>query len=317
MPCKKPYMQGSVAFPCGQCLPCRLRRQFQWAHRIMLEAALNGRHNTFITLTYADEHMPVLENRGGRCDIETGEETKPVGDLVPKEAQLFLKRLRKKLPFRVRFFCVGEYGGVKHRPHFHIIVFGLPSCARGRTMRKFGTTEPDPSNCCSACRLLSEVWTAGLCEQDEVNWKVARYCARYTVKKLTGPGETLYRGRHPEFARMSLKNGGIGIKALGPVKDTLIGHGLDVYADVPHGIRHGTKVMPLDKYMRRQLRKSLGRPLQAPDQVTHAYSIEMLPLLEASRSSEKSVKALVLERDEQKIRDLEAKALIFKNRDKL
>lgn len=317
MPCKKPYMQGSVAFPCGQCLPCRLQRQYQWAHRIILEAE-QARDAAFITLTYEDKHIPILEGTG-ISDIETRKTIPCVGNLVPEDLQKWLKRLRKELPFPVRFFACGEYGGIKHRPHFHAIIFGLPPCRRGRTLRHPGPgNQPtNPEQCCSICRMIKKTWPYGLVDCDAVNFKVARYVARYTVKKLNGPAEELYQGRHPEFARMSLKNGGIGSGTIPRIAEAVQYHGLDEHADVPRALRHGSKIMPLDKYMRRLLRVSLGRKPQCPDEISHALSLEMQPLLETSRNSTRSVKSLLLERDEQKIRNIEAKSEIFKHREKL
>lgn len=277
----------------------------------MLEAGQN-RDNAYITLTYDDEHLPRLADTG-------------IPTLEPMDYVKWLKRLRKALPFKIRFFLVGEYGGIKHRPHFHAIIFGMPSCRRGRTLRLPGPgNQPtDAANCCSICKLILKTWTdekgkpIGLIDADQVNFKVARYVARYVVKKYTGPAEEMYAGRYPEFARMSLKNGGIGSGVLPAVAKSIQAHGLDDQADVPRGLRHGHKVMPLDKYLRRKLRVACGRNPQCPDEVTHALSVEMLPLLETSVTTSKSLKALVLERDEQKIRNIETKAAIFKSREKL
>ena len=76
MPCYKPLkawqcLDRSVVFaelkrhdivkqidiPCGQCVGCRLERSRQWAIRCMHEASLY-KNNCFVTLTYADEHLP-------------------------------------------------------------------------------------------------------------------------------------------------------------------------------------------------------------------------------------------------------------------
>lgn len=45
---------------------------------------------SFVTLTYDEEHLP------------------PDGSLRKRDLQLYLKRLRRRLPFR--FFAAGEYG---------------------------------------------------------------------------------------------------------------------------------------------------------------------------------------------------------------
>ena len=61
--------------------------------------------NSFVTLTYDDEHLP-----GDQC-------------LDHRDFQLFMKRLRKRFPSR--FFMCGEYGGLNGRPHYHSILFGV------------------------------------------------------------------------------------------------------------------------------------------------------------------------------------------------
>lgn len=68
----------------------------------------------FITLTYADENLPISRN-GYRS-------------LCRRDLQLFFKRLRKahsKGAKRksIKYFAVGEYGGKIGRPHYHVLLF--------------------------------------------------------------------------------------------------------------------------------------------------------------------------------------------------
>lgn len=105
--CANPYCPpGSInLFPCGQCFVCRLKRRQLWQTRITLEASLHS-ENTFLTLTYDDDHLP------------------SDGSLNLRDYQNFLKRVRKVSP--VRYFFVGEYGDESNRPHYHAAIFGLP-----------------------------------------------------------------------------------------------------------------------------------------------------------------------------------------------
>lgn len=48
---------NSIQVACGQCGGCRLERARQWAIRCMHEAKFH-QVNSFITLTYDDEHLP-------------------------------------------------------------------------------------------------------------------------------------------------------------------------------------------------------------------------------------------------------------------
>lgn len=45
--------------------------------------------------------------------------------LVKSDVQKFMKRLRKRVNEKIRFFCVGEYGPHTQRPHYHLIIFNL------------------------------------------------------------------------------------------------------------------------------------------------------------------------------------------------
>lgn len=71
-----------IKLPCGQCLGCRLDYSREWAVRCTHESLLH-KENSFITLTYDDEHLP------------------EDGGLVKKHWQDFCKRLRKKKPFGI------------------------------------------------------------------------------------------------------------------------------------------------------------------------------------------------------------------------
>ena len=53
------YVRPAVMLPCGQCLECRTRYAAQWADRIVLEARYHE-HSFFITLTYDEEHVPIV-----------------------------------------------------------------------------------------------------------------------------------------------------------------------------------------------------------------------------------------------------------------
>ena len=104
--------------PCGQCLECKKALCREWSIRLQEEFKVT-KMGLFITLTYRDDELHYLEN----SDYPT---------LWYRDFQLFMKRLRKqmvKLHFigTIRYFCVGEYGAEKGRPHYHVILFGIPA----------------------------------------------------------------------------------------------------------------------------------------------------------------------------------------------
>jgi hypothetical protein len=97
--------------PCRQCTGCRSEYSRQWAMRILHEASLNL-HNSFITLTYNNAHLPGTQpDDNGNYDAE--------GTLKLADFQKFMKRLRKKYSNKkIRFYHCGEYGEKQGRPHY-------------------------------------------------------------------------------------------------------------------------------------------------------------------------------------------------------
>lgn len=184
--------EANLRLPCGQCIGCRLERSRQWAVRIMHEASLYE-SNSFVTLTYNDEHL------------------KPSLDY--SDFQKFMKRLRKKQ--NVRFYMCGEYGSENMRPHFHACLFNCDFLDKTVWKKQRG-------NYIYRSETLEKLWPFGFSSIGELTFQSAAYVARYVMKKQTG-----FRAREsyvrvdsetgevfelePEFNRMSLKPG-IGAK---------------------------------------------------------------------------------------------------------
>lgn len=98
---------------CGKCPSCLALRSQEWVYRMVAESK-NHKDTVFVTLTYSPEY---LKSQGLP---ENG-----IFSVSKKEVQNFLKRLRKNLSRRIRYFAVGEYGEKSHRAHYHAIIFGL------------------------------------------------------------------------------------------------------------------------------------------------------------------------------------------------
>ena len=149
--------------PCGQCIGCRLEYSRQWAIRCMHEAQLHE-SNAFITLTYADEHLP--QDRS----------------LDKREFQLFIKRLRKSIqPQRLRYFHCGEYGAKLGRPHYHACLFGFDF--PDKELQRYSKTGEKLYR----SDLLDSAWqNKGWALIGEVTFQSAAYVARYITKKITG-----------------------------------------------------------------------------------------------------------------------------------
>lgn len=182
----------NLLLPCGRCIGCRLERSRQWAIRCIHEASLYE-HNSFVTLTYDDQHLP---HDGG---------------LHYRDIQLFLKRLRKQFP-GVRYYGCGEYGTLRDRPHWHLILFNLTFT----DLTLWKRSNADHSLYRSAT--LENLWPYGHSSIGRVTFESAAYVARYIMKKVTGDqSDSAYQSvstvtgevfsRRPEFNFMSLKPG--------------------------------------------------------------------------------------------------------------
>lgn len=121
-------------------------------------------------------------------------------------------------------------------------------------------------------------------------------------------------GREPEFAAMSLRPG-IGRDAMFDVADVIMRFNLDnTQADVPVSLRHGKKLLPLGRYLRRNLREMIGKEATAP--VDPEKEAEVLRMLDAAKKDEEnpSLRYQVQKESSQKIASMKARAKIFKGR---
>lgn len=161
-----------LQLPCGQCIGCRLERSLMWAMRCTAEAQLHAQ-NSFITLTYSEEHLP--------WD----------GSLIKSHHQEFVRDLRYFSSQTVRYYMCGEYGEKLSRPHYHFCLFGID----------FPDKEVH-SECEGILTYTSEtlanIWGKGFCTIGDLNFETAAYTARYIAKKITGEkAEEHYTTTHP------------------------------------------------------------------------------------------------------------------------
>jgi hypothetical protein len=215
-----------IGIPCGKCIGCRLDYSRTWADRMLAEASLYD-NNIFLTLTYDDEHLPPKH------------ENSPIHSLNKRDAQLFMKRLRKALPEqKIRFFCAGEYGPYSMRPHFHLILFNckLPDL---KFLRENDLKQPY-----FISETISKVWPYGFHIIADCNWETCAYVARYVVKKQKGAGADVYEKYNftPEFSTMSRKPG-IG-------HDFAVDHMEELYAygSINLPTQNGSKSIHPNKY---------------------------------------------------------------------
>lgn len=161
-----------VQVPCNKCLGCRLDHANMWSNRMYIEAK-QWKHNMFVTLTYDNEHLPTDRK------------------LHKKDIQDFLKRLRYyykgiqewenpkngKQERPIRYFCCGEYGDKRGRPHYHMALFNL-------TMPdlKFYKLGKNGDKLYYSAE-LKKIWGKGFVIIGELTQRSACYIARYVQKK--------------------------------------------------------------------------------------------------------------------------------------
>jgi len=149
--------------PCSKCIECRLEYSTQLATRCVHESMMYEK-NSFVTLTYSDEHLPGPK-------------------LHYPDFQKFLKRLRKTQSEPIPYFVVGEYGEKTKRPHWHAILFNYSP----GDIQYLRTT--DRGDRVSKSDLLDKIWGKNdpikkPNEIGSVTFESAAYCARYSAKKL-------------------------------------------------------------------------------------------------------------------------------------
>lgn len=168
---------ATFPFPCGKCVECRAEQGSTKAIRCVHEASLHL-DNCFITLTYDDRFCPVRLDKA--------------------HVQGFVKRLRSRYGEGIRVVWTGEYGDLKKRPHWHLLVFGwspkepefLYTTDRGDKVywsRFLGPRDVSHvDSICSGDTVFSKkmLWKFGKAEFGSLSIHSASYVCRYALKKL-------------------------------------------------------------------------------------------------------------------------------------
>lgn len=184
MQCTKPLTMAKLGIDvaCGKCRACRIQRARHWAARMAHEMPYH-KSNTFVTLTYDEEHLP----KDGMLDKKVFTD--------------WIKALRREMePERIKYYGCGEYGDKYGRPHYHAALFGVPLEGH-KLQRAFPRgffARGGPTNC----------WENGIVHIDYLCYDACRYVADYIQKKMYGKKAT---GRVEPFALMS---NGIGYQWL-------------------------------------------------------------------------------------------------------
>jgi len=161
--------------PCDMCKLCKQNRVNDWVGRCLAEAS-TSEHVATVSLTYAPRH-----------------DWADLSDKVVNVThfQLFIKRLRKA-GHKIRYFVAGEYGDLRGRAHFHVILFFTKLCAEpsGRVPyldRKGHASDPDAFP--RFCREIPQEEMVHISEWPHghiiVDWSCSERGIKYVCEYLT------------------------------------------------------------------------------------------------------------------------------------
>jgi hypothetical protein len=175
------------------------------------------KQNSFITLTFNDEHLP--KNKM----------------LSKRTFQLFMKRLRRSTQYdyseiktkklkrtqakTIRYYHCGEYGDKFKRPHYHALLFGHDFSEDRKIWKNKKQNKLWRSRSLEACWQDSQGKSLGYSSIGKMTFESAAYVARYCTKKIYGSGASDHYPEYlnpttgelityqPEYATMSRRPG--------------------------------------------------------------------------------------------------------------
>ena len=200
---RNPHTGDWLKVPCGKCEACKNSKSSLQSMKCKLET-LSHKYCMFVTLTYDNDNIPRIRllphepDEYGTSDLYYAVQCNPrLSDgvvlfdielddvaklflsqkfqhedypvLYKRDAQLFIKRLRKHLSKysneKIRYYIIGEYGPQHFRPHYHALIW----FDREETFTHFGCA-------------ISASWKFG-----RVDWSLSRgNCAQYVAQYVNG-----------------------------------------------------------------------------------------------------------------------------------
>lgn len=273
---------------CGRCLPCRINKRLKKSTRFTLEG-LCHEHAVFVGLSYMDEYLPTTLYNPRTGEISYSHETGCVDKFA---IQKFIKRLKSNVrrtcgrdaAQRIRFFAAGEYGEKKERPHYHLVIWGIPP--------KYWYFIPmswrDPRTkalMCNPDRITME--------EPRSIWDVGSYCCAYIMKNNFDKKALIASGRPPEFTTSSQGFGAMSVPALVSVFKKYSGQVyIEMNKDIPRSITLNGKKCPIDRYLREKILNALQKAPEIKEFALQRYKSEMQALqIRAQKNSEISTLA--------------------------
>lgn len=158
--CLNPVKIADVGFvSCRECWQCRERKVDDWVGRNIAEGK-TAKAAHVVTLTYGEDRQT-----GGIDHLRAA-------ILTYSDVQKYLKYLRVD-GYPVRYFVVGEYGSLKGRAHWHIVLYWQDAVPEHRLRENF----------------MQKHWPHGLSYWDAVSPQAIRYACKYLQKDPHDPAK--------------------------------------------------------------------------------------------------------------------------------
>ena len=145
--------------PCRKCIACRIQITNEWSLRLVHESRCHN-ENCFITLTYRDDKLPLCRS------------------VCKRTIQLFMKKLRKKVEVKIKYYACGEYGKLHDREHYHLIIFGWQP-----PIEDLYFAYSKKGKDYYGSRIISALWDRGFNTVGTVTRDSCQYVAGYVRKK--------------------------------------------------------------------------------------------------------------------------------------
>lgn len=182
-----------ISFSCGKCVECGVQKQKDWRSRMFLEQLCYDRPPLFLTLTYNDSHLP--EDGVSKEDIA----------LFFNRLHLYCSRLSGPVlfPNEFRHICFSEYGSLRHRPHYHAVLFNFA----------YEWFCPDDLDIAivKANDFIHKAWGKGFTLTKVVDSRAFCYVSKYVGKDIACG---IPSGKNPNFVSSSRRFGGIALPVL-------------------------------------------------------------------------------------------------------
>lgn len=208
------------AIPCGHCLLCADKKAKDWITRASCESATATYPALFVTLTYDNENLPV-------------------GGVEKKHVQNFIKRFRENWcrmyggdRLDLRYFACGEYGTNYGRPHYHLVLWNVPNDQINEspmTQKVFDCVSKSWSEPVSLAKYKSLLPMHQLIFNGRFYKKFGKVevtvdrgnSSAYCVKYMRKPKDVPARWHNPTFYLSSRRTGGIGMRYLNNIIDSV------------------------------------------------------------------------------------------------